>query len=712
MASRRDQLFADIDRRLNRLACDVIVDPSPASVGRALDELWAALEEGGLPAAAAALRELAGASGDPQALPAALEARWHDWVIAEEMRADLEMFAADPEIANMFVAEALDHLGTIEATLLRLEEAPEDKALINDVFRPFHTIKGNAGALGITTVQEFAHIVESLLDRCRSGAHHVGASEIDIVLKAVDLMTAMITDLSARAAGKEGRSLRRERLELSAAVQALIDNGGGESIAGAPASAQATTPAAGPHFLAGTPAAAAPDAAPAAAPDVPPAAAPAADPVERRAADPRPPEPRAVERRPVEMRTPDAPDPRLAQREQQVAVKVDTRKLDTVVDTVGELVILQSLITQNPALARIDDDRLTRNLADLQRLTSELQRGAMAMRMVPIRQTFQKMSRLVRDLSRASGKQVELITTGEDTELDRRVVEDINDPLMHMVRNSMDHGLEPADRRTAAGKPALGRLHLRAFHQGGNIVIQVADDGAGLDTDRILAKAVSQGLVAPDERLAPEQIYDLIFRPGFSTAEKVTEISGRGVGMDVVKRNIEALRGRIEIQSERGRGTTFSIKLPLTLAILDGLLVGVGPERFVIPTFAIRESLRPAREDVHTINGEPRMIRVRDRLMPLMWLSEVFALNAPSAHPSEATVVVIEDEARSVGLVVDVLLGKQEVVVKPLGDTFAEVRGVAGGAILGDGRIGLILDAHGLLHLLDRRDKECRAEAA
>jgi two-component system chemotaxis sensor kinase CheA len=705
MASRRDQLFADIDRRLNRLACDVIVDPSPASVDRALDELWTALEEGGLSAAAAALRELAGAAGDPQALPAALEARWHDWTTAEEMRADLEMFAADAEIANMFVAEALDHLGTIEATLLRLEEAPEDKALINDVFRPFHTIKGNAGALGITTVQEFAHIVESLLDRCRSGAHHVGAAEIDIVLKAVDLMTAMITDLSARAAGKEGRSLRRERLELSAAVQALIENGGGESIAGAPTSAETTTPAAGPHFLTAPPAVAAPS-------DAPTAAAPAADPIELRAVDPRPAEPRPVERRPAEIRMPDAPEPRLAQREQQVSVKVDTRKLDTVVDTVGELVILQSLITQNPALAQIDDDRLTRNLADLQRLTSELQRGAMSMRMVPIRQTFQKMSRLVRDLSRASGKQVELITTGEDTELDRRVVEDINDPLMHMVRNSMDHGLEPADRRTAAGKPALGRLHLRAFHQGGNIVIQVADDGAGLDTDRILAKAVSQGLVGPDDRLPPEQIYDLIFRPGFSTAEKVTEISGRGVGMDVVKRNIEALRGRIEIQSERGRGTTFSIKLPLTLAILDGLLVGVGPERFVIPTFSIRESLRPAREDVHTINGEPRMIRVRDRLMPLMWLSEVFALDAPSAHPSEATVVVIEDEARSVGLVVDVLLGKQEVVVKPLGETFAEVRGVAGGAILGDGRIGLILDAHGLLHLLDRRDKESRAEAA
>jgi len=391
-------------------------------------------------------------------------------------------------------------------------------------------------------------------------------------------------------------------------------------------------------------------------------------------------------------------------------VKVDTRKLDGLVDMVGELVILQSLIHESPALARIGDERLTRNLAQLRRITTDLQRGAMSMRMVPIRQTFQKMSRLVRDLSRKSGKQVELTLVGEDTELDRKVVEDINDPLMHMIRNSMDHGIESAEKRAAAGKREVGHMWLRAFHQGGSIIIEVADDGGGLNKERILAKAVAQGIVSPDQKLTDDEIHQLIFKPGFSTAEKVTEISGRGVGMDVVRRNIDALRGRIEIASTQGAGTTISIKLPLTLAILDGLIIASGSERYVIPTFAVRESLRPTPAQVHCIQQVPRLVQVRDRLVPLIWLSDLFDTGAPRVDASEATVVVVEDETRLVGLVVDRLVGKQEVVVKSLGDAFAGVRGVAGGAILGDGRIGLILDAHGIVTLID--DSDVAAPAA
>jgi two-component system chemotaxis sensor kinase CheA len=307
----------------------------------------------------------------------------------------------------------------------------------------------------------------------------------------------------------------------------------------------------------------------------------------------------------------------------------------------------------------------------------------------------------VRDLSRKSGKAIELTLSGEDTELDRRVVEDINDPLMHMVRNSLDHGIEPAAVRLAAGKRADGHLSLSAYHQGGAIVIAIADDGAGLKTEKILAKAVAQGLVTPGETLPPADVHQLIFRAGFSTADQVTEISGRGVGMDVVKRNIEALRGRIEIQSTPGQGTTFLIRLPLTLAILDGLIVAVGAQRFVLPTFAVRESLRPSRDQVHDVQGQPRVIRVRDRLIPLLPLAEHFAIGGVRRAPWEATVVVIEDESRQVGLVVDELVGKQEVVIKALGETFASVRGIAGGAILGDGRVGLILDAHGIVAALD-----------
>jgi two-component system chemotaxis sensor kinase CheA len=451
-----------------------------------------------------------------------------------------------------------------------------------------------------------------------------------------------LNDLGQRLGGAPGRDWSADRHALIAAVEAVIEHGEAKD------------------DKAEAPVVQLPADAPAAAPDVP----------SRRADD-----------------------------SAQASVKVDTRKLDNLVDMVGELVIVQSIIHEDPALLSVVDERLTRNLAQLKRITSELQRNAMSMRMVPIRQTFQKMARLVRDLSRKSGKQVELALSGEDTELDRKVVEDINDPLMHMVRNSVDHGIETPDARTRARKRPTGRLSLNAFHQGGNIVISIADDGAGLNTERIYKKAVSQGLVEAGAQMTPAEIHHLIFKPGFSTAEKITEISGRGVGMDVVRRNLEALRGRIDIQTREGHGTTFEIRLPLTLAIIEGLLLGVGTERFVLPTFSIRESLRPSADQVHRVQGQARLIMVRNSLLPLVSLSDLF--NVPSAvkEPTEGTVVIVEDAGRSLALLVDRLLGKQEVVIKSLGDAFANIQGVSGGAILGDGRIGLILDAHGLASL-------------
>jgi two-component system, chemotaxis family, sensor kinase CheA len=570
--------------------------------------------------------------------------------------ADLEVLRSDPELASMFIAEALDHLRAIEATVLQLEEAPDDQKLLNDVFRPFHTVKGNAGALGVTSVQALAHRVENLLDLARSGRIQMGAAAIDVTLKSVDMLTSMISDLDARLAGQPYRVRRAECHALMVEIEHLT-NGDVEPAAhephrlsrGAQATAQANENAlARGHEATGmTP--------------------------QRRADD-------AVG---------------------ATSVKVDTRKLDSLVDMVGELVIVQSLIGQDPALAGADD-RLSRNLAQLKRISSDLQRNAMAMRMVPVQQTFQKMARLVRDLSKSSGKRIELVLSGEDTELDRKVVEDMNDPLMHMVRNSIDHGIEPHEQRVKAGKPAAGRLSLSAFHQGGNIIIAIQDDGRGLDAEKILAKAVEKGLVPPHANLPLSDIHQLIFKPGFSTADKVTEISGRGVGMDVVRRNIEALRGRIEIQTEPGQGTTFSIKLPLTLAIVEGLLLRVGEQRFVMPTFSIRESLRPAPDRVHRVHGVPRMIQVRDTLLPLISLAQVFGIRDAISDPCDATVVVIEDDGRFVALLVDQLIGKQEVVVKSLGPAFQNVRGVAGGAILGDGRIGLILDAGGVISLRDR----------
>jgi two-component system chemotaxis sensor kinase CheA len=562
---------------------------------------------------------------------------------------ELAFLRDDPEMADLFLAEALDHLGTIEAALLALDERPGDTTLLDDIFRPFHTIKGNAGALGLTSVQEVAHRVENLLDLARSGRHKMGAADVDVVLRAVDVLSSMIRDIGARLKGQPPA-------ELEPAAQALIE---------------------------------------------------AVDRCIARAARPRRTRAKAGSRvREVDVQQDvdvgsdvTALSPAAARStEADTAIKVDTRKLDNLVDAVGELIIVQSLIQEDPMLAARVDSRLAGNLAQLKRITADLQRSAMALRMVPIRQAFQKVARIVRDLSRRADKSVELVLSGEDTELDRKVVEEITDPLMHMVRNSLDHGIERPDVRAASGKRPQARLALSAFHQGGHIVIEIADDGKGLDTGKIKAKAIERGLIAPGATPSAEEIHMMIFQPGFSTAEKVTEISGRGVGMDVVRRNIEGLRGSISIASEPGRGATFQIKMPLTLAVLDGLIVGVGKERFVMPTTAVRESLRPTPSQVHKVQDQPRLVQVRDSVLPLVALGDIFRL-PHQPDPSQATIIVIEDGGARVGLVVDALLGKQEVVIKSLGDTFGSVRGVAGGAILGDGRIGLILDAHGIVTL-------------
>lgn len=653
-------------------AADVVDDPEPVALDAAdfpLDEEELAEVEAF--AAASVVADEATPVAAPVEEPAPV-AYAVDGPVADDE--DLEILRTDPELTGMFIGEAIDHLGTIEATVLHLEANPDDQKLLNDVFRPFHTIKGNAGALGVKSVQEFAHKVENLLDLGRSGKIRIGPAECDAILKSVDLLSTMINDLTPRLGGQPAVDVRAVKAELMTVVDNLAN----------PGRAPMAVPVAAPQPAAADRQAAADRAMVGAGPAV---EGPAAPVPATRAGD-----------GPQNRRSEDA----------LASVKVDTRKLDNLVDMVGELVIVQSIINADPALVGVADERLSRNLAQLKRITSDLQRNAMSMRMVPIRQTFQKMARLVRDLSKKSGKQIDLVLQGEDTELDRKVVEDINDPLMHMVRNSIDHGIEMAERRAKAGKSPTGRLSLSAYHQGGNIVIAIEDDGAGLDADRILAKALEKGVVKAGENLAPADIYQLIFKPGFSTAEKVTEISGRGVGMDVVRRNIEALRGRVEIQTQLGSGTTFYIKLPLTLAIVEGLLLRVGDQRFVLPTFSIRESLRPVAEQVHAVQGQPRMIKVREQLVPLVQLGELFGVSKAVTNVCEATAVVIEDDGRPVALLVDQLLGKQEVVIKSLGEAFSHVRGVAGGAILGDGRIGLILDAGGIVALMGRG----KAEAA
>jgi two-component system chemotaxis sensor kinase CheA len=371
------------------------------------------------------------------------------------------------------------------------------------------------------------------------------------------------------------------------------------------------------------------------------------------------------------------------------AIKVDTEKLDYLVDMVGEMVIAQSLVQHDPA-AR--NPQLARNLGQLARITEEVQRTAMSMRMIPVAGLFQRMSRLVRDLARKAGKRAQLELSGEDVELDRNIVEELSDPLMHMIRNSMDHGIEPPDVRAAAGKPEVARIDLKAFHLAGQIVIQVIDDGRGLDHDKIIAKARSKGLISDGATLTDNEIVNLIFEPGFSTAEQVSDISGRGVGMDVVRRQIQKLRGIIDVRSTPGRGTEFSLRLPLTMAIIDGLVVTVGTERFIVPMFAVRELLRPTPDMLSTVEGSAEVVLVRNKLLPMVRLHERFKIDPQVRKAEEGVLVISDGDSHPFALLVDQVLGKQEVVIKNLGALFQNVQGVAGGAILGDGRVGLILD--------------------
>ena len=380
-------------------------------------------------------------------------------------------------------------------------------------------------------------------------------------------------------------------------------------------------------------------------------------------------------------------------------VKLETWKLDALVDLVGELVIAQSMVVQDPDVQNLDSRTLARSLRQLSRTTSELQRNAMSLRMVPVRGVFQKMTRLVRDIGAQTGKQVQLVLEGEDTELDRNIVEKLGDPLVHMIRNAVDHGIELPDERAAKGKGSLGTVRLAASHQRGGILIRIQDDGKGLNAEKILAKGIERGLVAEGAEMSESEIYNLIFMPGFSTAEKLTDLSGRGVGMDVVKRNIESLRGKVEIQSVLGQGSTFNILLPLTLAIIDGMLVGVGNERFIIPTISVRESFRPKPGMVSTIHERDAIVSVRGKQTPVLPLGKFLDIPTRAATPEEGIMIVVESGDASRAILVDELIGKQEVVIKSLGETFKDQNLLAGGAVLGDGSVGLILDVDTLVKL-------------
>ncbi len=382
------------------------------------------------------------------------------------------------------------------------------------------------------------------------------------------------------------------------------------------------------------------------------------------------------------------------------SIRVDIEKVDALINMVGELVITQSMLSQFSEDFETDNvEKLKVGLLQLERNTRELQESVMSIRMLPIGFSFNRFPRLVRDLSTKLGKQINLKLSGENTELDKTVMEKIGDPLVHLVRNSLDHGIEMPDVRVANGKSADGTVCLDAYHEGGNIVIEISDDGAGLDTERILEKARERGLVSEHDSLSEEQICDLIFQPGFSTAVEVSDVSGRGVGMDVVRRNIKDLGGVVEVESRRGEGSTFRIRLPLTLAILDGQLVRVGAEVYIVSIVSIIESLQVRSELVNTVAGQSELYRLRDDYIPIVRLYELFGIAPDSQNLQDGLLVVVEGDGKKVGLFVDELLGQQQVVIKSLQTNFRRVEGISGATILGDGTVAMILDVGGLISL-------------
>jgi len=569
----------------------------------------------------------------------------------------------DPELVGDFILEAREHLQTVEAGLLVLEKEPANPETLNAVFRSFHTIKGLAGFLEFAKIQALAHEVETILDLARTGQLVMTPNLIDLTLESSDFVGKEVERIETMLHGQNpGQELDPEALLVR--VRAVI---------------------AGDHS--------------APAPKVEEPKLSAAIPLEpvREATVPEviveTPVPKVVEE--VTAAAPGEPSDvknKKAVATDTHAIRVDTAKLDYLLNMVGEMVIAESMVRLDPELSGTKNTRLQRNLNQLRRVTEEVQKVAMATRLIPVGTLFQRVNRLVRDTSRKAGKMAEVELVGEDTQLDKTIIEELTDPIMHMVRNSIDHGIEAPAARVKAGKPQSGRVQLKAYRQADHIQIEIVDDGRGLNKEKILAKARERGLIGEAVHLTDSEIFQLIFEPGFSTAEKVTDISGRGVGMDVVKKQIQKLRGKIDIQSTPGAGTTFFLKLPLTLAIVEGLVVGVGRERYILPIFSVHEMFRPAEGQVSTVQGRGEMVMVRNQLLPLIRLYRSLGVRPRNEDASQSLLIVAETEGKRFVLMVDEFIGKQEVVIKSLGSSLKNTTGIAGGAILGDGRVGLILD--------------------
>ena len=668
------------------------------------------------------------------------------------MSVDLDQFK------GIFFEESFENLDAMETGLLALSEGETDLETVNTIFRGAHSIKGGGAAFGFDVVSSFTHVMEELLDKMRNGEMEADFASVNILLESVDVLREL---LKAFQDGLEPDDQRALALKLK--LEEIRDGASGVSEIATDSQIEVEAGDTRDeeiigwtiHFLpyenllqtGNDPSLMLRELAclgemslQVHTQRIPPLAEmdpekcylswdielkapverdaiteifewveddcdldiqPVVQPVERRKMERRDEERRTGEGAGLERRKEDrravgkdaAPAP-------SATIRVSTERIDEIIDMVGELVITQSMLSQlgeDLDLAKLE--KLREGLEQLERNSRELQEGVMSIRMQPISFAFNRFPRMVHDVSQKLSKQIRLETSGEDTEMDKTVMEKINDPLVHLVRNSIDHGLETPNERLEAGKEEEGIVRLNAYHQGSFVIIEVSDDGSGLDRERIFTKAVERGLVKESDELSDDQVFRLLLEAGFSTAEQVSDLSGRGVGLDVVRKNIEGLGGSIDIRSELGVGTTFAIRLPLTLAVLDGQLFKVGNDTFILPLSSIVESLQMDQKCISGVASDIELYRLRDEYIPIIDLSKTFSINENPKNMENALLVVVELGERHVGLLIDELLGQQQVVIKSLETNYQRVTGISGATILGDGTVSLILDVAGLIEM-------------
>ena len=559
------------------------------------------------------------------------------------------------DMLAQYIADSIDLLESTENNLIQLEREPDNYELIGTIFGAIHSIKGNSGFMGFSEIEEIAMETETILDSMRKRELDADPTVISILLSNVETMRKRVETI----ANSPSES-------TDAAQEVITDVAQSESVV-----EKTTEKIKEPPKI-------------------------------TEKIETQPEKPKQKDEAKKEMPKAEPVTTKPVQATQKQDIRVETVKIDKLFDLVGELITIETMVTKNPDLAGLQLPNFIKAANQLNKITRELQEVTMSVRMMPLEGLFNKMKRLVRDVSLKLGKKVDLTISGQETEMDKNVIDEISDPLVHILRNSLDHGIEFPEERLAKGKSDTGKVHLSARYEGNEILISVKDDGAGIDKERVLRKAEEKGLlqVSP-EKMTDKEIFALIFEPGFSTAKQVTDISGRGVGMDVVRKNIEKLRGAIDIESEYGKGTTVTLRIPLTLAIMEALLVKVGTETFAIPLMNVSETFRVATQDISKTMDGLEMIKVRDEILPTFRIHELFKIKPRYYELEKGIILITESRSKKFCLFADELIGQQQAVIKGLSDYIGKVPGITGCMILGDGGIGLILDIEGTLLLAE-----------